>query len=247
MRLWLRPGLLGLHAFALVAVAGCLVMGLWQLGVYDTRQDHERADRASASPTALTGVWRPGQVFTDRLDGRAVRITGRLSDDRVFVAGKTLHGQRGWWVVAPVRVAGTESSLLVVLGWSRHRPTVEVPGEKGSGDLDLEAVLQPSEGSGEPFDPRLRTIGSLSIPQLTNVLHEDLYSGFAIATSRDLIADLEPVPPPDPDVSWTTGLRNLAYALQWWVFAAFALFMWWRMATEDVATRRAAAADAPVA
>lgn len=24
-------------------------------------------------------------------------------------------------------------------------------------------------------------------------------------------------------------LRNLAYGIQWWVFAGFAVFMWWRM------------------
>ncbi|MDX6278703.1 MAG: surfeit locus 1 family protein, partial [Nocardioidaceae bacterium] len=28
------------------------------------------------------------------------------------------------------------------------------------------------------------------------------------------------------------------YALQWWVFGAFALFMWWRMCTETVAASR---------
>ena len=38
--------------------------------------------------------------------------------------------------------------------------------------------------------------------------------------------------PPDPEVSWTVGLRNLAYALQWWVFGLFSAFMWWRMATD---------------
>ena len=36
-----------------------------------------------------------------------------------------------------------------------------------------------------------------------------------------------------------TGLRNLAYALQWWVFGAFALYMWWRMSTESVAAAKA--------
>jgi ABC-type nickel/cobalt efflux system permease component RcnA len=30
-------------------------------------------------------------------------------------------------------------------------------------------------------------------------------------------------------LSW----RNLAYALQWWVFALFAAYMWWRMVRDD--------------
>jgi hypothetical protein len=42
------------------------------------------------------------------------------------------------------------------------------------------------------------------------------------------------VPPPLPDPSRWSGIRNLLYACQWWVFAAFVAFMWWRM-TDDVA------------
>jgi cytochrome oxidase assembly protein ShyY1 len=250
VRHWLRPGLLGLHAFAVVAISFCVVMGLWQLGVYNTRQEHERADQRSSAPALLTDVWKPGQVFTDRLDGRTVQVKGRVSNDRIYVTGKTLHGEHGQWVVAPVEVAGSRASLLVVLGLGSGSPWAEAPEPGPEGNLEFEAVLQPSEGSGEPFDPKRSTIGSLSIPQLTNVLSGDLYSGYAIATSRFLTDQGDLVPPPAADVSWTTGLRNLAYALQWWVFAAFALFMWWRMASENVAMRRAAAEadfDAPVA
>jgi surfeit locus 1 family protein len=36
-----------------------------------------------------------------------------------------------------------------------------------------------------------------------------------------------------PDTSFTTGLRNLMYALQWWVFGGFVVFMWWRILRED--------------
>jgi surfeit locus 1 family protein len=239
VRLWLRPGLLGLHAFAVLAVGFCIVMGLWQLGVYDTRQDHERLDQRTTAPVELTRVWKPGQVFTDRLDGRRVHVTGEVSAKRVYVTGKALHGDRGAWVLAPVRVDGADASLIVVLGWLRSIPSAG-PDERPVGTVAFDAVLQPSEGSGEPFDPKAGTIGAVSIPQLTNVLPERLYSGFAIATSSVMTRAYETVQPPAADVSWTVGLRNLAYAVQWWVFGAFALFMWWRMAGENVAARRAA-------
>ena len=117
--------------------------------------------------------------------------------------------------------------------------------------MTLDAVLEPSEGSGAPFDPSDRTIGTLPCPRSPTSCPVDLFSGFAI-TRRRRARRPAPVEPPEPDVSWTTGLRNLAYALQWWVFGAFAVFMWWRMATENVAMRRAEAAaetdfDPPVA
>ncbi len=251
MRHWLRPGLLGLHAFAIAAIAGCIVMGLWQLGAYDTRQEHERADQRTVPRVDLVGLWGADEPFEGRLDRRPVRVEGQFAptDEQVWVTGRDVDGRRGAWLVAPVRVTGSEASLLVVRGWAPKAGALpQVP----ESDLAFDAVLQPSEGSGEPFDHRTRTIGTLSVPALTNVISGDLYSGYAIGTSSSVTRGLTPVQPPEPDVSWTTGLRNLAYALQWWVFAAFALFMWWRMATENVAMRRAAAEaeadfDAPVA
>ena len=251
LRLWLRPGLVGLHVFAVVAVSFCVVMGLWQLGLYDSRQDHERADRQVVPRVDLVGLWGADEPYEGRLDHRPVRVEGRFAptDEQVWVTGRELEGRRGSWLVAPVRVKGADASLLVVRGWAPEAGALPAVPE---GDLAFDAVLQAGEGTGEPFDAEARTIGSLSIPALTNVMTGDLFSGYAIGTSPSVTRDLTPVEPPEPDVSWTTGLRNLAYALQWWVFAAFALFMWWRMASENVAMQRAQAEaeagfDAPVA
>ena len=33
-------------------------------------------------------------------------------------------------------------------------------------------------------------------------------------------------------------IRNMAYALQWWIFAAFAIFFWWKMLKSDLAEDR---------
>ncbi len=234
----MRPGLLGLHAFAAVAVGVCIVAGLWQLGLYDSRQADERADRGSVPRVQLTEVWGPDEPFVGRLDRRPVLVAGRFAPaaEQVWVTGRELDGRRGAWLVAPVRVDASGASLLVVRGWA---PRVTDPPSVPDGPQTVEAVLQPGEAGGAPFDPDERTIEALSIPALTNVIDGDLYSGYAIATSTSVISDLRPVEPPTPDVSWTVGLRNLAYALQWWVFGAFALFMWWRMASENVADRAA--------
>ena len=44
---------------------------------------------------------------------------------------------------------------------------------------------------------------------------------------------LTAVPPAPVDEGGGLGLRNAAYALQWWLFGAFALLLWWRMVRQD--------------
>ena len=233
-RAWLRPGLIGLHLFAVAAVVFCVVMGLWQLGVYDSRQQHERADRQEVPRVELAGLWGPDEAFTSRLNQRPVEATGRFgaAADQFWVTDRTTGGA---WLVAPLvtgQSGGTDEALLVVRG---SAPEPVAPPPLPSGTVTVEGALQQGEGQGAPWNPDTREIGSLRIPALTNELPYDLYSGFAISTDQDVSGGLALADLPSPDVSWTVGLKNLAYTMQWWVFGVFALFMWWRMASEQVA------------
>ncbi len=55
----------------------------------------------------------------------------------------------------------------------------------------------------------------------------DLYSGYAVATqptpglSAATLSQL-------PDAGRLSGIRNFLYALEWWVFGGFAVFVWVR-------------------
>lgn len=238
LRLWLRPGLLGLHLFALVVLAACLLAGLWQLGVYDSHQEQERAESQAVARVPIANVWGADRSFEARLNHRLVRIEGQFapSDQQVWVTGKRQGGRVGVWLLAPVFVGGGHDALLVVRGWAPAATTLPpVP----SGPVTIDAVLEAGDVGGASFDPARRQIGSVRIPALANQLPYDLYSGYAISSSTSAAAGLDLATPPPVGVSWTVGLRNLAYALQWWVFGAFAIFMWWRMVTENVAASRA--------
>ena len=233
MRHWLRPGLLGLHALAVAAVGFCVVMGLWQLGIYEGRQG-DAQDGARRSVVPLADVWGPGEEFTSDLKDKRVSIKGRFADDDLRVTrdgGST-------WLVTPFMIG--DHALLIVRGEGERAPVSDA--------TELDVVLEPSESNGRALGPD-RTTDAISVPALINDLPQRLYSGYGIALTD---TGLPLVDPPDPEVSWTVGLRNLAYALQWWAFGAFALFMWWNMASENVAMRRAEAEaeagfDAPVA
>jgi len=232
VRHWLRPGLLGLHVLAVAAVGFCVVMGLWQLGVYEGRQD-DAQEGARDQVVPLADVWAPGEAFTSDLKDKRVSVAGRFAGDDFRVT----RDDGSTWLVTPFVIG--DHALLVVRGEGERAPTSDA--------TELDVVLEPSEPGGRPLGSD-RTTDALSVPTLINDLPQRLYGGYGIALTD---TGLPLVAPPDPEVSWTVGLRNLAYALQWWVFGAFALFMWWRMASENVAMRRAedeaeSGFDAPV-
>ncbi|MGH3359685.1 MAG: SURF1 family protein [Nocardioidaceae bacterium] len=233
VRVLLRPALLGLHLFAVAAVAITLVMGLWQLGVYDTQQEYEQDVGRDVAAVPLDEALGPDDAFGGAADNRLVEATGSFgpADRQLWVSGRSLDGRSGYWLVAPFVVDG--GALLVVRGWADDNGPLPEPPDVSR----IEAVLQPSEESGDQLGAD-RTTGSVAIPLLANELPYDLYAGFAIQTDPAPGDGLEAVPPPDPSVSWTVGLRNLLYAIQWWVFGVFAVFLWLRMCRDLVSERR---------
>lgn len=219
MSAWLRPGLLWLHALGVVALGFCVVMGLWQAGTYGGRQGDAR-EGASREVVPLVEVWQPGQELTKDLEHRRVSVEGRFAETDLVVD----RPDGDSWVVTPFVVG--EAALLVVRGAGETAPASDAS--------RLEVVLAASEPGGRPLEDG-RT-DALSVPLLLNELPYRLYGGYGVALTD---TGLPLVEPPDPEVPWTVGLRNLAYALQWWVFGAFALFMWWRIVSDQVAMRRA--------
>ncbi len=245
--MWLRPHLLGLHLFAVAAVLFSIFMGLWQLGVYDARQADERADRGAVPTVPLVDVWGPGEPLKTTTNQRPVTVTGHFADSgqQVWIAGKSVDsGEKGaangFWLTAPFRVDGDEqpgtkpTALMVVRGWSAEAaPVVPVP----SGELTIRVVLQPGE-TGSGTINAARVAEAVRIPAFINEFDYDLYSGFGLNTSTAAAGSLALVQPPEPESSWTAGSRNLMYGIQWFVFGLFAIFMWWRMSTENVAAAR---------
>jgi surfeit locus 1 family protein len=74
-----------------------------------------------------------------------------------------------------------------------------------------------------------RVLSSLRIPTIVHLVKYRVYDAFVVQTSpaASTPAPAAVVPPPPPTDH--AGLRNVAYAFQWWIFAAFTLWMWARM------------------
>jgi hypothetical protein len=104
--------------------------------------------------------------------------------------------------------------------------------------MTVSGVLQAPEAA-EPGGsaPTAGTLAAADTADLVNRWGGPIYNVLVVAStgepaSAERLA-LAPVPPTPADDGGGLGLRNAAYALQWWLFGAFALLLWWRMVRQD--------------
>ncbi len=222
MRRWLSPRALSLGALALLMMVAMVALGLWQLGAYDQHQAHDARSRLQQPPTPLGRVLGPDAAFPADGAGRPVTVTGRyVAAEQLYVRGLT-RSTDAYAATTPL-LTPTGSMVLVVRG-----STGELAGAPPQGRVTVTGVLEPSAATGGQLSEERVTDG-VRIASLLDGFSRDLYAGYVVLTASQPADSLPPVNPPLPDPSQWAGLRNLLYAVQWWVFAGFAGFMWWRI------------------
>lgn len=241
----LAPRYWGAHLLALLMVAAASGLGWWQWDSYQARRAAEAVDLTQVEPIPLAEAMGPDDPFPGEYVGQPVLVEGSwLPEGTVYVSGREHEGRDGFWVVTPLAVgagADDDPALPVVLGWS---PSVEEAPAAPTGTGEVTAWLQPTDGTGEADTDRTDdVIPQVRTADLIQHVDQDLYGAYAVldpertdplqAAATLEPADLEELPPP----AGGTGLRNLLYALEWVVFAAFAAFVWWRY-VRDVTRRR---------
>jgi cytochrome oxidase assembly protein ShyY1 len=227
----------GYHLVVVLALVAASWLGLWQYDGWQERREAAARDLTQAQPIPLADAIGPDDPFPARYVGQPVEVQGRYFGNTLWVSGRPHDGQDGYWVVDPVLVGS--SVLPVVRGWEAM-PSRDQRGLEPRGPADLVGWLQPSESLGvTDDDPRDRLLPQLRIADVAQYFDEDLYSAYVVMRdppAGTVQADLVEL----PSAGRLTALRNLLYALEWWFFGAFALFVWWRWAKE---TREPAAAD----
>lgn len=247
-RFLLQPRWLGWHVALVVVLVSFTLLGRWQLHVYEAA-DRGQQRTAARAPVPLTQVTRAGARLTGTAVGTRVTAAGTYDGaHQVLVPGRRLSGRTGYLVVTPLRTAtGVEP---VLRGWvsSPRSPAARVP----TGPVTVTGVLQLSESEQDsavdplaplpqgqlPYVATVRLLGVLPYPE------PQLYDGYlTLATQSPVTA---PAPQPVPPRRMDAGIgrwRNLAYAVQWWLFAGAAVFFWWsviRRSSRDEAERTAA-------
>ncbi len=243
MRTFLAPRFWGVHLLALFCVGVAVWLGAWQYDAWQERRAAEAADLTQLDSIPLAEAMGPDDPFPGDLIGQPVIADGTwVPEGTVFVSGREHEGRTGYWVVTPLAIsAPNDPALPVVRGWVSSPESAPPP---PIGRDELIGWLQPPEGStavdGDPDDD---VLPQLRIADVIQRVDQDLYGAYAVLTRpTDGLepADLDQL----PEVGRFTALRNLLYALEWWVFGGFAVFIWWRYLRDTV--QREAAAEDPV-
>lgn len=244
----LAPRFWGVHLLAAVAVGIAGVLGFWQYEAWQERRAAEARDLTRLEPVPLDAVLGPDDPFPGDRVGQPVLLGGTwLPDATVLVSGREHEGREGYWVVTPIAIGAEDGPALpVVRGWVASQDVVPPPPE---GYGELVAWLQPPDPAGEPDpDPDDDVLQEVRIADLVQRVDQDLYGAYGIVADEvapgawpigenalnpgtDGLeqADLDQL----PEVSRFTALRNLLYAVEWWFFGSFALFVWWRWLRDE--------------
>lgn len=221
----------------IVCVSFAVGLGLWQLDAWQTRRADAAVDVSNSTPVTLDSVMSGDSSFPGRSLGRPVTFDGSwMPDSTLYVEDRKLAGTTGFWVVTPVLVEGSASAIPVVRGWSATASSAAP-----TGTVAVTGWLQATEGSGPlDEDPHDDVLTGMRLASMVEHVDADLYSGYVVA--RDVVgqgaadgSELRSVSASAvPAVSGFTALRNFLYAVEWWVFGAFALFVWVRWCKDTV-------------
>jgi hypothetical protein len=237
--------------FALAMAAVFALLGQWQLERSFTEVESEDQ---SQLPLVLIDSEKPGAPLTATAANKRVKANIILDTQNVFIVANRLQRTndevvQGYWVIANSGVllqdGDSTASLSVGIGFAESLSLAETARAELMESIQAQAFLEQTgrylqtEGPVALTDPdKPYLLESFSLAQLVN-----LYKGDgAQSLAGFMVLDSEPgfglevivIAPPESgtQVNWLT----LFYALEWALFAGFAVFLWWRL-VEDARIR----------
>jgi cytochrome oxidase assembly protein ShyY1 len=232
---------IGFGLGVVVLAVGCYWLGVWQFHRLHDREATNAQTRhnLAAAPVPVQQVMSTAHGPAGAEEWRRVTATGRyLQDESVVVRYQTRNGSSGVDVVTPLETAGG-TAVLVDRGWLPTTNTGTRPRLPAapSGDVTVVGWLRvDATGSSTAVDARsTRAISSAAIAPTVSV---PVYRGFVDAVKESPAAAHPLVPVEQPDLG---NGPHLFYGIQWWFFAALAVFGFFYFAWDERRKRSGAA------
>ncbi|MCF3168242.1 SURF1 family protein [Streptomyces violaceoruber] len=246
-RFLLTPRWWGINLFVVLAIPFCVFMGTWQLGRFEDRvQSHEQAEK---QPDPSTRAAKPLDELlpVDKVtSGRPAVATGTYAD-QFLVPGRELDDRQGFYVLNMLRT-DSGKALPVVRGWLPGAASdAKVPAAP-RGEVTVTGDLQASENArSKGVDVRGGLpggqLGMISAATLVNLVPYDVYDAWVTLPKPEAGGTggaMKPVPAAAPEGSGLDlkAFQNLGYTGEWFVFAGFVLFMWFRLVRREAEAAR---------
>lgn len=207
----------GVILLGVLLAAAMGVLGYWQAEVYQSQGLEASRQRADEPARPLTEVAPVGAVVVDGY-GRTVAMTGSYRSDLQLL----VRADDGTVRVLTAFEQADGSLVAVVRGalpaGSDHAPPAP------TGTVTQTGLFLPSEDKEESADSRPGEISAIRVQRLAQTWPGSLVNGYVTLAPADASGQgIDPAPYRLPDAPGR--LRNGAYAVQWWVFGAFAIGM----------------------
>jgi cytochrome oxidase assembly protein ShyY1 len=213
---------------ALAIAAGFAALGQWQLGRSVDNVQTVDIDTETAVP--LDTIAEPGSGVTEEQLGRVVSVTGSLvPGDTVVLTGRgDGRGHTGSWVVGHL-VTDDGVSLAVALGFTTDAAAMADDDASGAWVGRYQLSEEPQSSDFENGEQR-----ALSVADLVNRWAEPgpVFGGYLVLA--DPLAGLDPIIAAPPEREVTLNLLNVFYAVEWVLFAGFAIYLWYRLLRDAV-------------
>ncbi|MCX4583842.1 SURF1 family protein [Streptomyces sp. NBC_01481] len=238
-RFLLTPRWWGINIFVVLAIPFCVFMGSWQLGKFEDRvHTHQQAKQKPAPDEQKAAPLDELLPVDQETSGRQVTAGGRYGK-QFLVPDRELDGEHGSYVLTLLKTDGGRT-LPVVRGWLRQgAPAPAAP----AGRVAVAGALQASETPGTDGVHAAGglpsgQLGMISAASLVNLVPDDVYDAWVTLTEAD--SGLKPVPASVPEGSGLDlkAFQNLGYTGEWFVFAGFVLFMWFRLLRREAEAER---------
>jgi cytochrome oxidase assembly protein ShyY1 len=169
--------------------------------------------------------------------GDQATATGRYGE-QLLVPDRALDERRGYYVLTLLRTDGGKA-LPVVRGWLPGEPDPAAAPAPPQGEVTVTGALQVSETPGQDGVPAAGGLpegqtGAISAASLVNLVPYDVYDAWVTLNEGD--AGMKAVPPAAAPGSGLDlkAFQNLGYTGEWFVFAGFVVFMWFRLLRREV-------------